>query len=205
MLILQVTLKTDNLDGTVKFIGELSGKYGIWYGIELDKRRGTSDGSIKKIKYFKTKKNRGLFVKKHEISKTTQSNKDVPRCSVGDIVRINKFNCNGIVRYIGSTDFKNGTWYGIELKKPKGKNNGTVNNRSYFVCKQKYGTFVKGKSISTKNEDKPQQQKAKQQVLDLDVTIGDTVKIFIIFLYVQYVLFHIHKIMIMTEYIFRFS
>ena len=166
------------MNGTVKFVGEIAGKYGIWYGIELDKKKGTSDGSIRKIKYFKAKRNYGLFVKQHEISRTIKRDGDAPRCSIGDTVRIKKFKCNGTVRYIGNTDFKDGTWYGIELKKPKGKNNGTVNNRLYFQCKYKYGTFVKGTSISIKEEQQQQQQPQKLAKVPLDITICDTVKYF---------------------------
>jgi dynactin 1 len=38
----------------------------------------------------------------------------------------------GVVAYIGSTMFASGKWIGIILDEPKGKNNGTVQGRSYF-------------------------------------------------------------------------
>jgi dynactin 1 len=38
----------------------------------------------------------------------------------------------GIVAYVGSTMFASGKWIGVILDDPKGKNNGTVQGKSYF-------------------------------------------------------------------------
>lgn len=38
----------------------------------------------------------------------------------------------GTVAYIGSTMFSQGKWIGIILNEPKGKNNGTVQGKTYF-------------------------------------------------------------------------
>jgi dynactin 1 len=38
----------------------------------------------------------------------------------------------GIVAYVGSTMFASGKWIGVILDEPKGKNNGTVQKKSYF-------------------------------------------------------------------------
>lgn len=64
------------------------------------------------------------------------------------------------IRFIGNTQFSEGTWIGILLKLPKGKNNGTgfffrkkkfkwliVNGITYFVCEENYGIFVKENQI----------------------------------------------------------
>lgn len=40
----------------------------------------------------------------------------------------------GIVRYVGTTKFKEGIWVGLELEVPKGKNNGEVQGHRYFSC-----------------------------------------------------------------------
>ena len=37
-------------------------------------------------------------------------------------------------RYCGTTEFADGMWAGVELEKPIGKNNGSVNGISYFTC-----------------------------------------------------------------------
>ena len=35
-----------------------------------------------------------------------------------------------------------GWWYGLELEKADGKNDGSVNGKKYFTCKPKHGVFA---------------------------------------------------------------
>ncbi len=35
-----------------------------------------------------------------------------------------------------------GLWYGIELERPVGKNDGSVNGQRYFTCKPMHGVFA---------------------------------------------------------------
>lgn len=49
----------------------------------------------------------------------------------------------GVVKYIGTTEFAKGVWLGIELRRPNGKNDGSVKGHRYFKCKPSYGLFVK--------------------------------------------------------------
>ncbi|XP_077981487.1 CAP-Gly domain-containing linker protein 3-like [Glandiceps talaboti] len=48
----------------------------------------------------------------------------------------------GIVRFSGKTKFAPGWWYGIELDKPVGKNDGSVSGERYFTCEPKRGVFA---------------------------------------------------------------
>uniref|UniRef100_A0A670Z3K3 CAP-Gly domain containing linker protein family member 4 n=1 Tax=Pseudonaja textilis TaxID=8673 RepID=A0A670Z3K3_PSETE len=48
----------------------------------------------------------------------------------------------GIVRFYGTTKFAPGLWYGIELDKPRGKNDGSVAGIQYFRCPPRYGVFA---------------------------------------------------------------
>ena len=49
------------------------------------------------------------------------------------------------VRYIGSTEFADGTWLGVEFRTPDGRHDGTVKGRTYFtwsvlVCVRPYSS-----------------------------------------------------------------
>lgn len=37
------------------------------------------------------------------------------------------------LRYIGSTEFADGTWLGVEFRTPDGRHDGTVKGRAYFT------------------------------------------------------------------------
>ncbi|NXM03922.1 KI13B protein, partial [Tyrannus savana] len=52
-------------------------------------------------------------------------------------------NKTGIVRYVGPTDFQEGTWVGVELDLPSGKNDGSIGGKQYFRCNPGYGLLVK--------------------------------------------------------------
>ena len=158
-------MKKDNLVGVVRFIGEIKGKKGVFYGVELDEAKGKNNGSVNKIPYFKCAKKKGSFITAKSIAKTnTKNNADAPRVTVGDKVTVSKAKCKGTIRFIGTpySVKDSGIFYGLELEKPKGKNNGTVKGRWYFTCKDKYGTFVQASGISidgAKTEDAPKKKK----------------------------------------------
>jgi dynactin 1 len=38
----------------------------------------------------------------------------------------------GTVAFVGETNFSTGKWLGLTLTEPKGKNNGTVQGKTYF-------------------------------------------------------------------------
>ena len=82
--------------------------------------------------------------------------KSVPRRLLGRSVIL--FNgMAGVVRFAGSTEFANGTMYGIELHEPHGKHSGTVHGTTYFTCAKNvhathalpYGVFVRETQIKT--------------------------------------------------------
>eukprot|EP00484_Ammonia_sp_Unknown_P025857 CAMPEP_0197038566 /NCGR_PEP_ID=MMETSP1384-20130603/15480_1 /TAXON_ID=29189 /ORGANISM="Ammonia sp." /LENGTH=715 /DNA_ID=CAMNT_0042469017 /DNA_START=49 /DNA_END=2196 /DNA_ORIENTATION=- len=136
--------KNKELLGLVKFVGEVKGKSGIQYGIELDKANtGENNGAHSGVIYFVSKQKKGVFVSKSAILKTNAKNNSNPRVTVGSKVKVAKFDCDGTIRFIGDTTFKAGLWYGIELDAAKGKNNGTVKSRCYFQCADKHGSFLK--------------------------------------------------------------
>ncbi|XP_069679025.1 dynactin subunit 1 isoform X4 [Periplaneta americana] len=54
----------------------------------------------------------------------------------------------GVVAYVGSTLFATGKWIGVILDEPKGKNNGTVQGKIYFQCKDNHGMFVRQSQLT---------------------------------------------------------
>jgi len=54
--------------GTVRFIGSVEFNKGIWYGIELDEKKGQNDGTVNQIRYFKCRNHCGIFIKEEELS-----------------------------------------------------------------------------------------------------------------------------------------
>eukprot|EP01083_Nonionella_stella_P254590 874660_1 len=167
--------------GTVRFIGQIQGKRGIFYGIQLDEAKGTNNGNIGDIAYFKCGPKRGLFIKKNEIIQTNiKHNQNAPRVTIGDHVKCINAKCNGIIKFIG-TPYpvkQEGTFYGVQLDKPKGKNNGTVKGRWYFDCAYKYGTFLDASGFKPlpKPEHKDTRDSDDTEPI-ITTTVGDRVKV----------------------------
>jgi len=53
----------------------------------------------------------------------------------------------GIVRFVGETRFKPGTWVGVELEEADGRNDGSVQGVRYFQCAPARGIFVLPSSV----------------------------------------------------------
>jgi kinesin family protein 13 len=79
---------------------------------------------------------------------TKLSDVPVPEWVVlGESVLIRPYNSSGVVAYIGGTEFASGTWIGVELDAPKGKNDGSIQGVRYFSCRPKYGMFVRADKL----------------------------------------------------------
>ncbi|CAH1953821.1 unnamed protein product [Acanthoscelides obtectus] len=82
---------------------------------------------------------------------------------VGRRVEVSGKGVQGIIAYIGKTNFAQGSWIGIILDEPKGKNNGTVGGHEYFKCDENYGTFVKEQHVVPLDDNgKPIEKAAKE-------------------------------------------
>jgi CAP-Gly domain-containing linker protein 3/4 len=77
---------------------------------------------------------------KVETGLTSLKNK-LAEASIGDRVMLVDRR-KGMIRYSGETQFAPGHWFGIELEKPLGKNDGSVNGIRYFHCPPNFGLFA---------------------------------------------------------------
>jgi len=66
------------------------------------------------------------------------------RCQLGSNT---EFPRRGEVKFVGALSGKPGTFIGIQLDEPYGKNNGSVNGVSYFSCMPKCGIFVRPSAV----------------------------------------------------------
>ena len=48
----------------------------------------------------------------------------------------------GTLEFCGPVRFSGGTWAGVELDEPEGKNDGTVDGVTYFSCEDSFGVMV---------------------------------------------------------------
>eukprot|EP01084_Bolivina_argentea_P051823 95300_1 len=171
-----VNIQNKKLAGTIKYIGELFYNKNlddpvIYYGIDLQTISKTnklnnmqlSNGSLNKVCFFKTKKNRksAIFVKKDTLikrtdkkhkTKTSKQVENIAEFTIEDCIYYNgkkKERIYGIIRFVGIPFSINSDqlMYGILLSKKAGNNNGIVNGRHYFECMNNYGIFATNQQI----------------------------------------------------------
>ncbi|KAA1088021.1 hypothetical protein PGTUg99_019784 [Puccinia graminis f. sp. tritici] len=61
---------------------------------------------------------------------------------------------SGHVAFVGITEFAPGTWVGIILDQPNGKNDGSVDGKRYFSCRSQSGVFVRPSQVTLSNDTK---------------------------------------------------
>ncbi|XP_042370716.1 CAP-Gly domain-containing linker protein 4-like [Plectropomus leopardus] len=67
---------------------------------------------------------------------------------VGMQVLLSSANEMAFIRYLGTADFAPGLWLGLELRSPKGKNDGSVGGRRYFTCRSGHGVLVRPSRVT---------------------------------------------------------
>ncbi|XP_037603446.1 CAP-Gly domain-containing linker protein 4-like isoform X2 [Sebastes umbrosus] len=67
---------------------------------------------------------------------------------VGIQVLLSSANDMAFIRYLGTADFAPGLWLGLELRSPKGKNDGSVGGRRYFTCRPGHGVLVRPSRVT---------------------------------------------------------
>ncbi|XP_052353045.1 CAP-Gly domain-containing linker protein 4-like isoform X1 [Oncorhynchus keta] len=80
---------------------------------------------------------------------TTSSGSDASvRLHLGMQVLLSSANEMALIRYMGQADFAPGLWLGLELRTAKGKNDGQVGGRRYFMCRPDYGVLVRPSRVT---------------------------------------------------------
>ncbi|CAK6962080.1 CAP-Gly domain-containing linker protein 4-like isoform X1 [Scomber scombrus] len=70
------------------------------------------------------------------------------RLHVGMQVLLSSANEMAFIRYLGTADFAQGLWLGLELRGTKGKNDGSVGGRRYFTCRPGHGVLVRPSRVT---------------------------------------------------------
>ncbi|KAL7670932.1 hypothetical protein ACOME3_005847 [Neoechinorhynchus agilis] len=92
--------------------------------------------------------------------------------NIGDRVTVGNKG-QGVVAFIGETEFANGQWIGVILNVPLGRNDGSVGGTKYFECEPFHGIFVKSSqssNISSQRTLKPHSRISKLSVRSLKKT-----------------------------------
>ncbi|XP_028294868.1 CAP-Gly domain-containing linker protein 4 isoform X2 [Gouania willdenowi] len=70
------------------------------------------------------------------------------RLHVGMQVLLSSANEMAVIRYLGTADFAPGLWLGLELRSPRGRNDGSVGGRRYFSCRPGHGVLVRPSRVT---------------------------------------------------------
>ncbi|XP_069464816.1 CAP-Gly domain-containing linker protein 4 isoform X6 [Ambystoma mexicanum] len=108
--------------GTLRFCGPTEFASGQWAGIEMDEPEGKNNGCVGGVQYFKCPPQHGIGV---SVKKGSEPTKIISTEEMEPMKNV-----------------KQGFWYGIELDKPHGKNDGSVGGVQYFTCAPKHGIFA---------------------------------------------------------------
>nr|XP_006011928.1 PREDICTED: kinesin-like protein KIF13B isoform X1 [Latimeria chalumnae] len=85
---------------------------------------------------------------KLEVTSDSEEAAEIPEwLKEGEYVTVGA-NKAGTIRYIGTTDFAEGIWVGVELDVPAGKNDGSIGGRQYFKCNPGYGVLVRPSRVA---------------------------------------------------------
>jgi len=72
---------------------------------------------------------------------------DASLAVLGGRVCVGTKKLGGTVRFVGPVAFAEGTWVGLEIDVPLGKNNGTVKGVEYFNCADLHGLFLRPSAL----------------------------------------------------------
>lgn len=137
---------------TLRNVGKSQGDRGSKRAKSMRFGFGSKDkksGSEQTISLEQLKKDLANVAASHDMIDDYDDEDDEAReLEVGDLVEVRgnepgAATRRGRVRYIGTTDFAEGVWVGIEFETPVGLNDGMVDGKRYFSCPPKRGSFLR--------------------------------------------------------------
>eukprot|EP01084_Bolivina_argentea_P176456 305363_1 len=118
-------LLANKRSGKVTSLGPKPDKDGIWVRVVMDTHTNAQD------MFNETKRNKTIWVPIQRVERIISHGKKFD-ITIDDRVIERKKRIHGTVKYVGPTHFDKGVWFGVELDKDKGKNNGTVKKKFYL-------------------------------------------------------------------------
>ncbi|XP_074847573.1 kinesin-like protein KIF13B isoform X2 [Carettochelys insculpta] len=104
-----------------------------------EREREKNQGTAQRLNYSDAE----IADEKLEGTSDSEDTSEIPEwLKEGEYVTVGT-NKTGTIRYVGPTDFQEGTWVGVELDLPSGKNDGSIGGKQYFKCNPGYGLLVK--------------------------------------------------------------
>ncbi|THH16685.1 hypothetical protein EW146_g3994 [Bondarzewia mesenterica] len=136
-------LRVEDTNPSVTFTGQLTDVSAVEKFELSDEQYAQRQDSVLA---YKQRHKVGRFAPKDQ---PPQTSVPIVNISVGSRCQVESteegFHKRGTVRFVGPTKFgtTGGIWVGVEYDEPFGKNDGSVQGERYFLCRPKYGVFVK--------------------------------------------------------------
>jgi len=143
-------------EGVVRYLGETKFAGGDWIGVELDTPSGMHNGTVMGVSYFECAPNHGVFAipAALDVPAGSASASSPPAAAEQEVTvgaAVLWKGTEGIVRYVGTTQFAAGEWVGVELN-TGGVHDGTVMGVEYFSCAPGKGVFCQPSDVIVHGE-----------------------------------------------------
>eukprot|EP01083_Nonionella_stella_P192468 711421_1 len=142
-------LLANKRSGKVTSLGPKPDKDGIWVRVVMDNAHQTSGDYYNE----RSNKSKTIWVPIQRVDKIITPGKKFD-LTIDDRVIERKKSISGTVKYVGPTHFDKGVWFGVALDTAKGKNNGTVKKKFYFLSEPNHGVMLPYKRLEHENKTK---------------------------------------------------
>merc|ERR550539_2178310 len=150
--------------GKVTSLGPKPDKQGIWVRVLMDAvMSGNADDMYSSNN--KSTKSKAIWVPIQRVDRViSRGNKF--NLTIDDRVIERKKNVPGVIKYVGPTHFDKGVWFGVALDEAKGKNNGTVRKKFYFLTDTNHGVMLPYRRLELETPSAKKARKKRSQTLE---------------------------------------